>query len=121
VNGYEGTGRSLSLKLIQQLRQQGAKLASGEGKRGGGEEGGTSGSMRTFREVILAEPIRCAQSHLGRFQSNAYWFCICDLSPACASLEGLGMGSGTTREACCMGQAGAVLTLDPMCLREGAA
>ncbi|KAL4434095.1 hypothetical protein ABPG75_000536 [Micractinium tetrahymenae] len=55
VNGYEGTGRSLSLKLIQQLRQQGAKLASGEGKAGGA---GGAGGMRTFREVILAEPIR---------------------------------------------------------------
>ena len=63
VNGYEGTGRSLSLKLIQQLRQQGAKLASGgsggEG-RSGGDDGaaGVGGMGRTFREVILAEPIR---------------------------------------------------------------
>lgn len=56
MNGYEGTGRSLSLKLIQQLRQQGAKLASGEGKAGG--DAGGAGGMRTFREVILAEPIR---------------------------------------------------------------
>ncbi|PRW57974.1 N-acetyltransferase 10 [Chlorella sorokiniana] len=59
VNGYEGTGRSLSLKLIQQLRQQGAKLASGEGKAGGaGAADGVGGGMRTFREVILGEPIR---------------------------------------------------------------
>lgn len=58
VNGYEGTGRSLSLKLIQQLRQQGAKLASGEGKAGGGADAGGTAGMRTFREVILAEPIR---------------------------------------------------------------
>ena len=66
MNGYEGTGRSLSLKLIQQLRQQGARLQSGEGKAGagggaaaaaGGDESG-AGGMRTFREVILAEPIR---------------------------------------------------------------
>ena len=57
VNGYEGTGRSLSLKLIQQLRQQGARLQSGEGKAAGGDEAG-AGGMRTFREVILAEPIR---------------------------------------------------------------
>lgn len=56
VNGYEGTGRSLSLKLIQQLRQQGAKLASGEGKAGA--DAGGAGGMRTFREVILGEPIR---------------------------------------------------------------
>jgi N-acetyltransferase 10 len=49
VNGYEGTGRSLSLKLIQQLREQGAKL-------GAGDQG--AGTARTFREVQLQEPIR---------------------------------------------------------------
>lgn len=52
VNGYEGTGRSLSLKLIQQLREQGAKLSSG-GK-------GDQGPGRTFKEVTLNEPIRYA-------------------------------------------------------------
>ncbi|GMH35584.1 hypothetical protein BSKO_03452 [Bryopsis sp. KO-2023] len=50
VNGYEGTGRSLSLKLIQQLRDQGSK----EGKKG--KEGEPSG--RSLREVTLSEPIR---------------------------------------------------------------
>ena len=60
VNGYEGTGRSLSLKLIQQLRAQGAKLASGDkgGAGGGAEAAGSSSAVRTFREVILGEPIR---------------------------------------------------------------
>lgn len=48
VNGYEGTGRSLSLKLIQQLKEQGAKL----------QDAGTEG--RTLREVKLQEPIRYA-------------------------------------------------------------
>ncbi|KAK5965035.1 RNA cytidine acetyltransferase, partial [Trichostrongylus colubriformis] len=39
INGYEGTGRSLSLKLLQQLRQQavgsvkGEKLASSKGRK----------------------------------------------------------------------------------------
>lgn len=28
INGYEGTGRSLSLKLLQELRQQAATLGS---------------------------------------------------------------------------------------------
>lgn len=59
VNGYEGTGRSLSLKLIQQLRTQGAQLTSSGVK--GGEDGlaaGSSGAARTFREIILQEPIR---------------------------------------------------------------
>lgn len=41
INGYEGTGRSLSLKLIDQLRHQ-------------------SQSQRTLREVELSEPIRYA-------------------------------------------------------------
>lgn len=50
VNGYEGTGRSLSLKLIHQLRSEGAKLASSKNE---GSEG------RSFREVQLQEPIRC--------------------------------------------------------------
>ena len=58
-------GRSLSLKLLQQLREQGAKLASGEAKAKGGDGAGASagtgaGAGRTFREVTLAEPIRCA-------------------------------------------------------------
>ena len=44
VNGYEGTGRSLSLKLIQSLRTQSVNNASG--------------SARTLREVSLEEPIR---------------------------------------------------------------
>ena len=60
VNGYEGTGRSLSLKLIEQLRQQSTAAA-----------GNTSGSYffpsskiisfvlgRVLREVTLSEPIR---------------------------------------------------------------
>ena len=53
VNGYEGTGRSLSLKLIQQLRSQGAKVDNKKDKDG--NSGG-----RTFREIILQEPIRYA-------------------------------------------------------------
>ncbi|KAA6428370.1 MAG: N-acetyltransferase 10 [Trebouxia sp. A1-2] len=61
VNGYEGTGRSLSLKLIEQLRTEGAKLSSGQGKdaeAGGGGALGVGG--RRFREVQLQEPIRYA-------------------------------------------------------------
>lgn len=42
VTGYEGTGRSLSLKLIDQLKRQ-----SASGK-----------SSRSFREATLSEPIR---------------------------------------------------------------
>jgi N-acetyltransferase 10 len=49
INGYEGTGRSLSVKLIKELRSAAV---------GGGGAGG-AGSGRTFREVVLQEPIRC--------------------------------------------------------------
>ncbi|WIA39314.1 hypothetical protein OEZ86_005429 [Tetradesmus obliquus] len=66
VNGYEGTGRSLSLKLIQQLREQAAGGSKGSkpGAAGGaaaaaGGGGGAAGG-RTFREVTLEEPIRYA-------------------------------------------------------------
>jgi N-acetyltransferase 10 len=69
VNGYEGTGRSLSLKLIQQLREQGAKLASGGGS--GAEAGGPGAAMRTFREVTLAEPIR--------WVSHSIWSRVADV------------------------------------------
>ncbi|KAI1920230.1 N-acetyltransferase 10 [Ophidiomyces ophidiicola] len=71
INGYEGTGRSLSLKLIQQLREQsrGAIKSSKEGadiadrstgksvKRSEGEYIGG----RSLREITLSEPIRYAQ------------------------------------------------------------
>lgn len=63
INGYEGTGRSLSLKLIQQLRDQSASngrnddttVVSRDNKSSGGEVLG-----RTLREVTLDEPIRYA-------------------------------------------------------------
>ncbi|OIW18193.1 hypothetical protein TanjilG_31313 [Lupinus angustifolius] len=51
VNGYEGTGRSLSLKLLQQLEQQSAVSAkSTEG----------AGSGRLFKKLELNESIRYA-------------------------------------------------------------
>lgn len=49
INGYEGTGRSLSLKLIQQLREQSA-----------GKAGSESIGRRKLREISLDEPIRYA-------------------------------------------------------------
>ncbi|GFN76132.1 RNA cytidine acetyltransferase [Plakobranchus ocellatus] len=65
INGYEGTGRSLSLKLVQQLRQQSStfggsvketKLAANMVKQGA--EGSASG--RVLHEVTLNESIRYA-------------------------------------------------------------
>ncbi|PYH50048.1 ribosome biosynthesis protein KRE33 [Aspergillus saccharolyticus JOP 1030-1] len=70
INGYEGTGRSLSLKLIQQLREQsrGGLKANGEeeidvadratGKAAKNADKGLGG--RSLREITLAEPIRYA-------------------------------------------------------------
>ncbi len=55
INGYEGTGRSLSLKLIQQLREQSRTAMASAGKT----EGNTT-SGRTLREIKLEEPIRYA-------------------------------------------------------------
>lgn len=68
INGYEGTGRSLSLKLIQQLREQsrGASNFNGSeevGDRSSGKkaEGQVSHGGRSLREITLSEPIRYAQ------------------------------------------------------------
>lgn len=53
INGYEGTGRSLSLKLIQQLREQSRSVKDGQ-------ESGQGTGSRTLRELSLSEPIRYA-------------------------------------------------------------
>jgi N-acetyltransferase 10 len=71
INGYEGTGRSLSLKLIQQLREQ----SRGSGRVTGADEGDVADRStgkpakngvenhsggRSLREITLSEPIRYA-------------------------------------------------------------
>ncbi|KAK6458999.1 GNAT acetyltransferase 2-domain-containing protein [Scheffersomyces xylosifermentans] len=64
INGYEGTGRSLSLKLIQQLRTQSnnnrensqTTVISRDSKSNNEPEV----VSRTLREVVLDEPIRYA-------------------------------------------------------------
>ncbi|KAK4550348.1 killer toxin resistant protein [Oleoguttula mirabilis] len=70
INGYEGTGRSLSLKLIQQLRDQsrgGAKTNGDQqvANRSNGDKAAdgaySSVSSRSLREITLSEPIRYAQ------------------------------------------------------------
>lgn len=67
INGYEGTGRSLSLKLIQQLREQargGLKADDTDvadrstGKASKNVDKNLGG--RSLREITLAEPIRYA-------------------------------------------------------------
>ncbi|PLB41426.1 ribosome biosynthesis protein KRE33 [Aspergillus candidus] len=70
INGYEGTGRSLSLKLIQQLREQsrGGLKTNGQedidvadratGKAAKNSEKSLGG--RSLKEITLSEPIRYA-------------------------------------------------------------
>jgi N-acetyltransferase 10 len=69
INGYEGTGRSLSLKLIQQLRDQSrggntngsarvVDRSTGKEARDGAEN---AMAARSLREITLSEPIRYAQ------------------------------------------------------------
>lgn len=70
INGYEGTGRSLSLKLIQQLREQsrgfvGKKVDAdpsgavvGRDGKARKETSGIATGGRTLREIKLEEPIR---------------------------------------------------------------
>ncbi|CAI7678259.1 RNA cytidine acetyltransferase [Penicillium manginii] len=67
INGYEGTGRSLSLKLIQQLREQSrGGLKSNDTDVADRSTGKASKSTdqslggRSLREITLAEPIRYA-------------------------------------------------------------
>lgn len=72
INGYEGTGRSLSLKLIKQLREQSRGTSQGNGSdavevtdRSTGKPSKTSDADftggRSLREITLSEPIRYAQ------------------------------------------------------------
>ena len=71
INGYEGTGRSLSLKLIQQLREESRAVSKTNGvdqghvaDRKSGQTGKSEGQSyiggRTLREITLSEPIRYA-------------------------------------------------------------
>ncbi|KAI9687215.1 MAG: hypothetical protein M1822_002258 [Bathelium mastoideum] len=70
INGYEGTGRSLSLKLIQQLRDQSRGISKHSNplevasdrtsSKPALSENSASLSSRTLREVSLNTPIRYA-------------------------------------------------------------
>ncbi|KAM4721086.1 RNA cytidine acetyltransferase [Rhinophrynus dorsalis] len=60
INGYEGTGRSLSLKLIQQLRQQSADSQVSVTAENKSTTTHRLASARTLHEVTLQESIRYA-------------------------------------------------------------
>ena len=57
INGYEGTGRSLSLKLIGQLREQ---SRSGIKANSDTVSSDTATTNRKLKEITLSEPIRYA-------------------------------------------------------------
>ena len=58
---YEGTGRSLSLKLIQQLREQSAPLGLSSSSSQSANKGSSSTPLgRTLNEITLNESIRYA-------------------------------------------------------------
>ncbi|SCV74769.1 BQ2448_7798 [Microbotryum intermedium] len=66
INGYEGTGRSLSLKLLQQLREMSrpsSAMSAPTSTNGGNTDDKASGSTplaitRTLKEIKLETPIR---------------------------------------------------------------
>lgn len=75
INGYEGTGRSLSLKLIQQLRDQARGSVKSKDATDGEIADRSSGNAtksgdlahargRSLREITLTEPIRYAEGDL---------------------------------------------------------
>ncbi|XP_017261286.1 RNA cytidine acetyltransferase [Kryptolebias marmoratus] len=60
INGYEGTGRSLSLKLIQQLRQQSAESQQSVSAENRIANTARLAAARTLHEASLNESIRYA-------------------------------------------------------------
>ncbi|XP_051885485.1 RNA cytidine acetyltransferase [Pristis pectinata] len=60
INGYEGTGRSLSLKLIQQLRQQNDQTKINNAAENKTTSTAKLSSVRSLHEVSLHEAIRYA-------------------------------------------------------------
>lgn len=64
INGYEGTGRSLSIKLLSQLRKQGVGTAevNRSSDKTSAKEALVNAGSRTFKEVVLDEPVRYASA-----------------------------------------------------------
>ncbi|XP_023697892.1 RNA cytidine acetyltransferase [Paramormyrops kingsleyae] len=60
INGYEGTGRSLSLKLIQQLRTQSVDSQQSQSAENKNSSTARLAAARTLHEVSLHESIRYA-------------------------------------------------------------
>jgi N-acetyltransferase 10 len=71
INGYEGTGRSLSIKLIQQLREQASASASAGPSKAAAAGRSGAGLVRSLREIKLEEPIRYSPGdHVEKWLNN---------------------------------------------------
>ncbi|KAK9447831.1 GNAT acetyltransferase 2-domain-containing protein [Limtongia smithiae] len=102
INGYEGTGRSLSLKLIQQLREQSRMISvkkegannmqSGNGPavvdRTGKQVISSGLGSRTLREIELNEPIRYAPGDPVEKWLNSLLCLDATISPSISSVQG---------------------------------
>jgi N-acetyltransferase 10 len=97
INGYEGTGRSLSLKLLQQLRDINGNardaLDDGTLKKAedlndlrGGKSGSGVGGIRSLKEVTLNEPIR--YSAVDRIESSLHELLCLDATLTPLSAKG---------------------------------
>lgn len=92
VNGYEGTGRSLTLKLLSELRNQTVKRNSVSKKEKDLSEKGYIG--RELQELTLEEPIRYRAG-----DSVEKW--LCDLLCLDATNAANSFASGTPRPEDC--------------------
>lgn len=101
INGYEGTGRSLSLKLIAQLRELSRKPAAVIANKGHGQDGGPSVDQsasatthqkpklsRTLREIKLEEPIRYSEGDGVEKWLNELLCLDVQASPSSKTLQG---------------------------------
>ena len=80
INGYEGTGRSLSLKLIQQLRQQSSSFAGNNVEIR--KQVQQSASGKSLHELVLNESIRYAPGDpIEKWLNSLLCLDCCQFSP----------------------------------------
>uniref|UniRef100_F7FA29 RNA cytidine acetyltransferase n=1 Tax=Macaca mulatta TaxID=9544 RepID=F7FA29_MACMU len=122
INGYEGTGRSLSLKLIQQLRQQSAQSQVSTTAENKTTTTARLASARTLHEVSLQESIRYAPGDAVEKWLNDL-LCLdclnitrivsgCPLPEACELYPPLGFTGPVKRR-------GALYSVSGLCIRAG--
>lgn len=82
INGYEGTGRSLSLKLMQQLRQQSSSFGGGASNVEIRKQTQLAASGKMLHELQLNEPIRYAPGdEVERWLNDLLCLNCCQMSP----------------------------------------